>query len=46
METAFLQAVVENPDDLAVRLIFADWLGERVNAVPPAPEVAGAPDCR
>jgi uncharacterized protein (TIGR02996 family) len=28
-EQAFLQAMVENPRDLALRLIFADWLEER-----------------
>jgi uncharacterized protein (TIGR02996 family) len=28
-EQAFLQAMVENPCDLTVRLIFADWLEER-----------------
>jgi uncharacterized protein (TIGR02996 family) len=27
-ETAFLQSVIENPDDDAPRLIFADWLEE------------------
>ena len=28
-ETAFLRAVLEAPDDEAIRLIFADWLEER-----------------
>jgi len=28
-EEAFLQAIRENPDDDAVRLVFADWLEER-----------------
>jgi uncharacterized protein (TIGR02996 family) len=28
-EQAFLQAIIENPDDDAPRLIFADWLDER-----------------
>jgi uncharacterized protein (TIGR02996 family) len=28
-EQAFLQAMQENPDDTALRLIFADWLEER-----------------
>src|SRR5262245_5889339 len=28
-EQAFLQALQENPDDTALRLIFADWLEER-----------------
>ena len=28
-ETAFLQAIAEEPDDDALRLIFADWLDER-----------------
>ena len=29
MEHAFLQAIIENADDLAPRLIYADWLDER-----------------
>ncbi len=29
MEHAFLQAILENADDLAPRLIYADWLDER-----------------
>jgi uncharacterized protein (TIGR02996 family) len=32
MEHAFLQAILENPDDDAPRLIFADWLEERGNS--------------
>ena len=28
METAFLQAIIENPDDFAPRLIFSDYLDE------------------
>jgi uncharacterized protein (TIGR02996 family) len=28
-ERAFLQATLENPDDDALRLVFADWLEER-----------------
>jgi uncharacterized protein (TIGR02996 family) len=28
-EQAFLRAIVENPEDDALRLIFADWLDER-----------------
>lgn len=28
MNTTFLQAIIENPDDLAPRLIYADWLDE------------------
>src|SRR5438067_6273691 len=29
LEKGFLQGIIENPDDDAVRLIFADWLDER-----------------
>lgn len=32
METAFLRAIIENPDDLAPRLIYADWLDEHGDA--------------
>src|SRR5580658_8218580 len=28
-EAAFLQAMQENPEDTALRLVFADWLEER-----------------
>lgn len=32
METAFLQAIIEQPDDTALRLIFADYLDEHGHA--------------
>src|SRR4051794_29023068 len=28
-ESAFHQAIVEQPDDISLRLVFADWLEER-----------------
>ena len=28
-DDAFLQAIIENPDDDAPRLLYADWLEER-----------------
>jgi uncharacterized protein (TIGR02996 family) len=30
-ESAFLQAMQENPEDTALRLVFADWLEEHVD---------------
>jgi uncharacterized protein (TIGR02996 family) len=44
-EKAFLQAIIENPDDDAPRLIYADWLDENGQSeglfLSAAPEGAG-----
>jgi uncharacterized protein (TIGR02996 family) len=31
-DDAFLQAIIENPDDESLRLIYADWLDDRGDA--------------
>jgi uncharacterized protein (TIGR02996 family) len=41
-EAAFLAAIVENPDDNHVRLVYADWLEEQEYSTPREAEVARA----
>ena len=48
MEDAFLQTILESPDDDAPRLVFADWLdehgnGEQAEFIRVQIELAGGP---